>query len=402
MPTVVPLSEPYRNCTKTPGLWGCDPSAPAIHGKIAFYDSDGKLAVIDLGNGTGWQITMPAPNGLSWSPDGSQLLVRRQVQESDLNQKNEYTLYAAQGKHLNTFESDYAYWREDGTLSDRYESRANRVVAPDGAAAWIDYNMVTEKLQLHLQAPSDPFEQILSMDACRTARLFRLYAMFPEGHNLIAYMPQESVINDVMIGSEICWIDTQTRKTKSTGLHGHLGVAGLSELKGDTLAVIDRQWEVMPFGHLALLNGRTGQVQFPLPESIVARELAWQPGNSEWLALATAPREGADQKPDPYMPVAGIYLYNFRSGEVCLLIETEVGWRDGLFRWSKDGKFLIYGHFEYSEDRPTASLMVYRMADGKSWPLVINLASPVKRGPYLSWSGDLAMFMDGLMDVTKP
>jgi hypothetical protein len=378
-------------------LWGCEPSAPAIHGKIAFYDSTGKLVVMDLSDGTGWQVVSPQPDLFSWSPDGSQLLVRVAISQNIVDIKNKYVVYDAKGKRINAFEAGYRSWREDGTLYDYTapENRVeNRVVSPDGVVAWIDYNTFNEKLQLHLQAPSDPFEQILSMDTCRIARPFLLYALFPEDHNLIAYMPEGSVSNDVMVGSEICWIDTRAGKTQSTGLHGHLGVAGLSELKGDILAVIDRQRELMPFGRLALLNGRTGQVQFPLPESTVARELAWQPGSSEWLALATAPREGTGQKPDPYMPVAGIYLYNFRSGEVCLLVQTEAGWRDGLLRWSKDGKFLIYAHFEYSGDRPTVSLMVYRMADGKSWPLVIHLASPVKRGPYLSWSGDLAVFMD--------
>jgi Tol biopolymer transport system component len=401
-PPAVPLSVPYQNCTKTPGLWGCGPSTSVINGKVAFYDSDGRLVVIDLGNGTGWQVLLPHPGLFSWSPNGSQLLVQMPMNEEDaLDGRNEYIVYDSQGKWIKNFEADYVNWRENGTLWVPYAALNNQIVSSDGAMAWADEAWVGEKLQLHLQDPSDLSEQILSLDACRANRLFRLYTLFPEVHNLIAYMPQESIINDLRIGSEICWIDTQARKIKSVGLHGHLGTAGLSELKGDILAVIDRQWEVMPFGRLALLNGRTGQVQFPLPESTVVRELAWQPGSSDWLALATAPGADVDQKPNPNMPVQGIYLYNFSSSETRLLVPTEVGWRDGLLRWSKDGKFLIYAHFEYSEDRPNASLMIYRMVDGKSWPLVIGLASPVKWGPYLYWGGDLAVFINQL-NVAKP
>lgn len=392
--TVVRPTLTATHTKESPQPVSLDASIPALRGKIAFYTTTGRLAMIDLSSGTGWQVTIPAPNGLSWSPDGSQLLVRRPVRENNPDGFDEYILYDAQGKQLNTFEADYANWGKDGTLNDRYGIPANRVVAPDGATAWINGYWVGEKLQLHLQDSPNASEHTVSLDAFHVNTQFWLYALFPNTHNLIGYMPQYSVVNSDMIGDEMAWIDTQAQKIHATGLYGHLRGMGLSELNGDILALMDHQWPVTPFGRLALLNGRTGQVQFPLPESTVVRELTWLPGSSEWLALATALREGTDQKPDPYMPVAGIYLYNFRSGEVCLLVQTAAGWRDGALRWSKDGKFLIYAHFEYFEEHPTASLMLYRMADGKVWALVTGLDSPGKIGPYLYWGKRVAVFLE--------
>ncbi len=396
-PTIPAHSEPYRNCTRTPGVSGCDPSAPSIAIKIAYFSPADRLVVIDFATGSGWQYNIPKPVSIVWSPDGSQLSV---VNESNTdNSLYQYStlFFNDTGELKKAIQSDDPFGRTENTPlgSEEMETlRGERVGSSDGAVAWVTGNWDYKTRKLHIiEKPGSP-EQEIPLDLNKGYDPFELIAFLPEIHTLIGFQRELSVMNEYSFGSELYWVDPHSKKILLTGLRGHLIAKDLTELKGYTLALVDYHYGASRDGRLALVDCRIGQVQTPFSENTRINSLSWQSGSSEWIAIQATQSEGADPIPGQTTLAQGIYLYNIRSGAVQRLVSTENGWRDRIMGWSDDGKNLIYIHFPDDQKRlPFASLMMYSLADGTIRTLMNKLNTPFQDAAYLNWDGSMKLYI---------
>jgi len=392
-PTPIPAALPFHDCARTPGVVGCDPSAPGLAGHMAFYDAESsRLIGLDLNTGQGWAVPIPKPKALGWSPDGSQLLVRMNYPIDGLF---EYLLFEKEGKLIRQFtEEKYLYWQPQGAELYNYDQR-KMILSKDGAEAWLERTFQNEKI-LHFRTSGTAEWKTATLDLKELPA--DLYAWLPGTSKILITYGPSSTKNDAMLGHYLYMFDTQTSELRFLeGFHGHLDPQFAAVQESD-LAIIQLRWG-LAIDTLAILDGKTGDISDPLPrvqgeiQPYSLWQLAWQPGQAGseglFVMMVRMLRTNSSNPPPviPMFPKDGIYLYNRSSDQAKLVRETAEDITGGNFHWTADGQYLLYTTAPLkSPQGAQASLYVRQMETGKEWLMLDHLANPDQFQSYISWN----------------
>ncbi len=397
IPTLIPVisTSSFSDCDRTPGLFGCDASAPRLAGHIAIYDiAENRLVGLDLQSGQGWSISMSQPKNLEWSPDGSQLLVRM---DYPIDQRNEveYLLLDKGGKLLQPITRDkYLYWQPQGASLRTYEQR-KVIHSKDGAEVWLENSK--DGKTLHFRSSENTEWQEVGLQPTPMEWPIELYGWIPGTSKIVLAQYPLSVANDDMMGNYFFTFDIQTGELHFLkDFHGHLDPQFIS-LRGSDLAIIHLTWGLAD-DTLAILDGKTGNITYPLPretghiQPYSLRQIAWQPGkNNDNGLLAMMANRLQTNPPNPLLEKPlfskdGIYLYSPKSGQKKLLRETPGNTLGGNFYWTTDGQYLLYslGPINSSQNAQT-SLYIRQILTDKEWLLLDHLANPTLKISYISW-----------------
>ena len=392
-PTPIHVALPFHDCARTPGITGCDPSAPGLAGHMAFYDVESsRLVGLDLKTGQGWAVPIHKPKALEWAPDGSQLLVRINFPKDE---PYEYLLFEKGGKLIRQFtQNKTVYWQPQGAELRTYDER-KIVHSQDGGEAWLERTLKIEKI-LHFRTSKAADWKTVTLDLKELPT--DLYGWLPGTSKIIITYGPNSVQNDVMHGHSLYLFDTTTGKLSYLkNFHGHLDPQ-FAALHEPDLALIQINWGLAN-DRLAILNGETGDISYPLPhiqseiQPYSLWQLAWQPGqgNNEGLfvMMVRMLRTNISNPPPaiPMFPTDGIYLYDRAAGQAQIVRETGEDFTGGNFHWTADGQYLLYslGPFQSPEDAQ-ASLYVRQISTGKEWLVLDRLVNPNQFRSYIDWN----------------
>ena len=208
--TPIPAILPFHDCGRTPGMTGCDPSAPRIAGHVAFYDVDNNhLVGLDFLTGLGWAVPIPKPKSLEWSPDGSQLLVRMNYPQ-DQPYVYEYLLFGKEGQLIQQLKQDkYVYWQPQGAAL-RTQDQKKIVRAQDGAEAWLD-SSIDGKI-LHYLPSGETDWKTATLDISPMEWPTELFGWIPGTSSIIITNGPWSSQSDVMLGHYLYMYNTQTEE----------------------------------------------------------------------------------------------------------------------------------------------------------------------------------------------
>lgn len=399
-PTPIPAALSFHDCTRTPGLTGCNPSAPSLAGHLAFYESESsRLVGLDLKTGQGWVVPVPKPKALEWSPDGSQLLVRMNYPKGE---PHEYLLFEKGGKLIRQFtQEEYLFWQPQGAEPYNYGQR-KIIRSQDGAEAWLEITLNIEKI-LHFRTSEAADWKTVTLDLKELPT--DLYGWLPGTSKIIITYGPNSVQNSVMLGHSLYLFDTKTGDLHYLkGFNGHLDPQ-FAAVREPDLAMIQLYWGLAN-DTLAILDGNTEEISYPLPriqseiQPYSLRQLAWQPGqaNNEGLfvMMISMLRTNISNPPpaDPMFPTDGIYLYDRAVHQAQIVRETAEDVMGGNFQWTADGQFLLYclGPIK-SPENARANLYARQIETGKEWLMVDDLVNPGQSLGYISWNL-VAIFME--------
>lgn len=401
-PTPLSPAEPWKDCARTPGLIGCDPSAPELAGHVAFYDlENSQLVGIDLKTGEGWSVAIPMPVSLDWSPDGSQLLARMNNPREE-HGLYEYILFEKNGKLIQQFrENSYQYWLHNGaslgTLNDR-----KIVQSPNGEEAWIERG--DQGKTLHYRQSANSEWQTVELTIWPPEWPHEIHGWLPGTSYIIISNGPSSVYNSVMHGGYIYLYNLQTGElVKGKDFHGHLD-AQFSATQDSKLAIINL-YGGMNDNMLAVLDVNTGEIDRPLPrqynteiQSYSLWQMAWQPRNEETEGLFALMVHMVETNwkglvPSKMFPTGGIYLYNRTANQAQMIREIPKERVGGNFHFTADGQYLLYNEgpgekrdaTKLPQDAKTR-MYVREIGTGKEWLLLELLANSGDFLGYFDWN----------------
>ena len=396
-PTPLPAAQPFHDCARTPGLVGCDPSAPGLAGHVAFYDAESRRLVgLDLKTGQGWAVPVPQPMALEWSPDGSQLLVRMNFPNGE-PEPYEYLLFEKGGKLVRQFtENKNLYWQPQGAELRTYDER-KIVRSQHGGEAWLGGSVEGKTLHFRTSGTADWKTAVLDIRPMEFHT--EVYGWIPGTPNiLIVQVSGISTVSWVTTGHKFYIFNTETgMQGYLRDFHTHPETQFMTS-RGTDLAIIQLNMGLAD-DRLAILNGKTGDISHPFPrvegeiQPYSLWQIAWQPGPEAreglFVMMVRMLRTNLSNPPSPIpmFPKDGIYLYSRSSDQAQLVRETPEDIMGGNFHWTADGQYLIYGlgPFESPEGSQT-SLFARQMKTGKEWLLLDHLVNPELKLSYFSWN----------------
>jgi hypothetical protein len=379
----------FQDCTLTPGLTGCDPSAPALEGQLAFYEPAAqRLVVLDLSSGAGWQ-TPAQVTWLAWSPDGQYLLVG--------NITGEYLIYEQGGELLRVLAPDdvpfFPIWQPDGRLA-----LAGEIYSPEGSEARLEYDGVQWRL---IVQPHDGEERLLPLESSSPDRLFNLLSWVPGtnlllgqsyyGGNMARMMGGELITIDSVTGAVTYWeatlpLDTsaayQWNPTEETG-----AVPGLAFISPGPVEGVEAR-------RLVLLDLQSANLRYPLPEGVNPTNLAWQPGG-EGLAFSADPQPNiAPAEAGKIFTGPGIHLLDASSGTVEPLTQSAAQSVDDWPNWALEAEsgapVLVFARVRTLTNGAQEIEVRARTSDGFERVLVAALPAPDTLGGQIYWGHVLA------------
>jgi hypothetical protein len=365
-----PAAVSFLDCARTPGLVACADQNVALKAYLAFYDaSAGRVIGLDLENGQGWQSLLPAgqpPTWLSWSmggANGSQLMVSLG--------NNQYDVFSAAGNLLETFSSETPpAWQPGGALS-----RDGTLRSETGAEARL---VQTRDMQwlLHIRTAQGE-QRSLPVEANPADLLYTLRSWAPGGKMLLAqsYFASNQAMTQ---GGQLILIDAETgaiQSIKASMAINDQAAAGYAwdPVQSELLAFLETSETSVLAPRLAMLDIKTGQLHFPLPEGLQVNGLAWHPDGR--LAFAVGQINAMtppDAKKD--FPSSGIYLLDPQSGKITNLVAAPQGAIDTWPQWADGGQTLVYARaLPGSNDALLVQVRARRVSDGMEWVLVDSL-----------------------------
>ena len=384
-----PGSQAWQDCALAGGWVGCDPAAPKLAARLAFFIPAGPaVAVLDLEAPNGWSIPVAAASGdprLSWSPGAENLLVA-------LNE-NQAAIYAADSAPSGSLPLDPAgsppAWQPDQTVAG-----PDIVHSAQGAIAQLEQGPDLRWQIVVLAAPgAEPVR--MDLEGQPSDRLYHLIGFVPGTHLLLGqtYFSGNQVM---MQGAQLFTFDVENGARVDLEAMAPLGwQASFAWKPGDppgspaTLAFTDTGGPQIGLPTLTLIDFATGDLRRPLPEGVAVGELDWQPleGN---LAFAASPL-GAIAPPETAATFAlpAIYLLEPASGAMRALTQPPAGARDGLPTWTGDGQWLLYARFFESG---VSEVHAVQPASGQDHVIAAGLTGECSSdGPGCPWGRWLAI-----------
>lgn len=356
-----------KDCALTPGWVGCDLGATPIPGRMAIADAANlRILVLDLETGASWQVQSP-PGRLSWSPDGSKLLVARRSEGG-----TSYQLFSADGTPLEAPATDEDLrWQPDGTLDSILA-----VHSAAGDIARLEYSP-DQRWRLHVAGPEGMGSGQTFEIETQPTDLQYIPERWIEGQNKILARRFSASSASLLTGAELITIDTASGAVQpleppvpvDVSAQFALPPGEAAGLSGDQPAPIAMTALVggggRPVTTLALLNPITGQASYPIPEDVSARSPIWTPDGTGVLFDA-APREPVGAFTGP-----GIYIFYPRTGNGGRLTEPPQNMSDFWPQVTADGQtmlFLRVGSLPSGELR--LDVMAMRLSDRSTWTVV--------------------------------
>lgn len=370
---------PFNDCARTPGLVGCDPVALPISARLAVVDRDaGRLIVIDLANGTGWQAP-GQPGGLDWAAGGGKLLAWRSSEGG-----RESVVWSASGEVLENPGTDQVLrWQPGGDLTP-----LNRLTYPGGTRYRLEL-VDGSHWDLLVRAP-DRQQITLTIDPAPADRQYLLVDSFSGGDLLLqSYFPTNLGLAS---GGELLRVNPQAGTITPLGVSAPIleeARFAVSPVSPDGLLAFSASGSEPGLTRLALFDPGGQKVEFPFPEGIQSAMQDWHP-QAELLLVTAAPLlPGQDQED---FPGAGIYQFDPQSGAVTRLVATPPGAQDGAARWSSDGKVLVYGRLITSpQGNALAEVRALFIETEREVVLFKAISAPPGPGGAAQWSAIMAV-----------
>lgn len=278
-----------------------------------------------------------------------------------------YQVFSSDGSLLETFFSEtIPTWQPDGALS-----RDGSVHSPAGDTARLEH---TRDLSWVLHVKTAQGENHLPLDANPGDILYKLLGWAPGGQVLLAqayYAGNEAMTQ----GGQVVTIDATTGATQA--IQAWMPLSDFPSLyfawdpaHTGHLAFLESGETGVLAPRLALLDIRTGAVQYPLAGDLPVGSLAWRPDGK--LAFAVDSRgldQPAGQKDGP-----GIHLFDPQTGTVSQLVGPPSGGAVAWPHWTADGQALVYVRvLPAPKSQRVIQVRALRISDGVEWVLVEGL-----------------------------
>ncbi len=368
-PSIQLTAVPFQDCARTPGLVGCAPDAIPLKARLAYMDTaPARLVALDLENGQGWQVPLPpglSPDGLAWSPAGPGE-PRLLLSLGD----HRYEVLSAGGKSLEHVTSQTPLsWQPDAALS-----KDGAVHAENGDQAFLEQ---TADLHWLLHVKTAQGEKSLPLDSDPGDILYALLGWVPGAQTLLAqsYFAGNQAMTQ---GGQVITIDSNSAAIQTYPARLPLSDSPAQYYAWDPtrparLAFLESSETGVITPRLALLDLKTGQLQYPLPEGLLPTNLAWNPDGR--LAFAVNQIDAlTSPEARKSFPTAGIYLLDPRNGQVQSLVSSPPGAVDTWPHWTADGQNLLYARVLTSPNGASPmQVRARRLGDGAEWVLVEGL-----------------------------
>jgi hypothetical protein len=347
--------------------------------RVGFYDP-GSASVVSLAldSATAWSVPVQGGNGISprvsISKDGSRMLMALD--------ETLYAIYEADGTPLGSFPlaetGEQPVWQPDGSLAF-----GNCVHSIEGARACL--TLSPELLwQLTVVLTPGADEAVINFEPQPSDRLFRLITFIP-GRMTVVGQSYFAGNQAMMQGAQLFTYDLISAERRDLDLMMALGWRAAftwSPVEAAnlplTLALGDTTGWSADQPALALYNEDSGAINHPLPEGVSVGHMDWNPVSGNLAVSAVLQGEAVSPFNDP-----GIYSLDPASGVATSLTHPPAGARDGLPRFTKDGKTLLFTRWFESGALEVRSIRV----DGSDEALILsglNAECPLD-GPACEW-----------------
>ncbi len=331
---------PVDDCKLQPTFSNCD--GIPLTGKLAYYQTDGLLTVLDLDAETAWSSTQTGLEDIYWSPTGSTLMAH-----SD----NWYSyLYLSEGQTFDYYDHwlSWPYTRPAGTLIwlDDQTSAEIKYSTKDLDTKWyleVMFHDGTGVERWSLEDPEFDYEVITILDSVpNTEWLLLGYA-----HGLVA--------SRMVTGYQLKAINVRSGAVIDSGLaipqDEHLDWHP-SET-GFMVTTDLNKSEIMGIGELVTWQVLDNQITYPLTSNQFVQAPAWSP-DGRYLAYGA------------YDLSEGFQLTVMDTAAEAVEIWAESGnWPN----WNRDGSMLFY--LNLHEERNSALIQAIGRGQTNPWTIAI-------------------------------